>query len=99
MDNSLEIQLDLNKPIKTSFDETESTIRNLITKFRNGEYVSPENIKKANILYAKAKETREKLIKAFATITSRTRHGNRNYNEMYISNPKRVVWAFACRDG
>lgn len=62
MDSSFEIQLDLKKPIKTSFDETESMIRNLITRFKNGEYVSPENIKKANILYVKAKEAREKLI-------------------------------------
>ena len=33
-------------------------------------------------------ETREKLIKAFATINSRTRRGEREYNEMYVSNPK-----------
>ena len=62
MDSSFEIQLDLKKPIKTSFDETESMIRELISKFKNGENVSAENIKKANILYAKAKEAREKLI-------------------------------------
>ncbi|MBQ1612294.1 MAG: HD domain-containing protein, partial [Alphaproteobacteria bacterium] len=40
-------------------------------------------------------ELRETLIKAFATINSHTRRGNRAYNEMYISNPNEVMGVFA----
>ncbi len=40
------------------------------------------------------KETAEKIVKALAAINSNTRIGNRNYNEMYISNP-RVMGVFA----
>ena len=40
-------------------------------------------------------EVREKLIKAFASINSNTRKGNREYNEMYISNPKSPMAVFA----
>ena len=40
-------------------------------------------------------EVREKLIKAFASINSNTRRGNREYNEMYISNPKPPMAVFA----
>ncbi|MBQ8476533.1 HD domain-containing protein, partial [bacterium] len=40
------------------------------------------------------KETREELIRAFASINSNIRKGNRSYNEMYVSNP-RVMGAFA----
>ena len=39
-------------------------------------------------------ETREALIKGFAEIDSNTRLGKREYNEMYISNPK-VMGVFA----
>ncbi len=42
----------------------------------------------------KPKETAEKIVKVFAAINSNTRIGNRNYNEMYISNP-RVMGVFA----
>lgn len=41
------------------------------------------------------KETRDKIIKAFATINSNTRKGDRNYNEMYLSNPKSVMGVYA----
>ncbi|MBQ3642494.1 hypothetical protein II906_11310 [bacterium] len=41
------------------------------------------------------KEIREKLIKAFSSINSNTRRGNRSYNEMYISNPKPPMAVFA----
>ncbi len=40
-------------------------------------------------------ELRDKIIKALATINSNTRRGNRNYNEMYISNPNEVMGVFA----
>ena len=39
-------------------------------------------------------EVREKIIKAFATINSNVRKGNREYNEMYASNPN-VMGVFA----
>lgn len=40
-------------------------------------------------------ELREKIIKALATINSNPRKGNRAYNEMYGSNPERVMGVFA----
>ena len=40
------------------------------------------------------KELQEQIIKALATINSHTRHGERNYNEMYLSNPE-VMGVFA----
>ena len=40
-------------------------------------------------------ETREKIIKALATINSNERKGNREYNEMYGSNPNGVMGVFA----
>ncbi|MCQ2738943.1 MAG: HD domain-containing protein, partial [bacterium] len=40
-------------------------------------------------------EIRDKIIKEFATINSRTRRGDRSYNEMYISNPSEVMGVFA----
>lgn len=40
-------------------------------------------------------ELREKIIKAFAAINSNSRTGNREYNEMYISNPKPPMAVFA----
>ena len=40
------------------------------------------------------KEIQTKLIQAFATINSKTRHGERNYNEMYLSNPE-IMGVFA----
>lgn len=39
-------------------------------------------------------ETREKIIQSLATINSNTRKGNREYNEMYVSNPN-VMGVFA----
>ena len=41
------------------------------------------------------KELRETLIRAFASINSNVRKGNREYNEMYGSNPKDVMAVFA----
>ncbi len=38
--------------------------------------------------------TREKIIRALATINSNTRKGNREYNEMYVSNPN-IMGVFA----
>ena len=40
------------------------------------------------------KDFREKIIKTFATINSNVRNGNREYNEMYASNPN-VMGVFA----
>ena len=40
------------------------------------------------------KEVQTKLIQAFATINSKTRYGERNYNEMYLSNPE-IMGVFA----
>lgn len=40
-------------------------------------------------------ELREKIIRAFASINSNTRKGSRSYNEMYGSNPKKVMAVFA----
>ncbi len=41
------------------------------------------------------KQTREKLIRAFAQINSNKRKGERSYNEMFISNPKNPMAVFA----
>lgn len=41
------------------------------------------------------KESAEKLVRAFSTIKSTIREGNREYNEMYISNPKVPMGVFA----
>lgn len=44
-------------------------------------------------------DVREKIIQAFATINSRTRKGERAYNEMYVTNPEVMgVFAYA-REG
>ena len=40
-------------------------------------------------------ELREKLIKTLAAINSNVRNGKRSYNEMYGSNPRRVMGVFA----
>ena len=40
------------------------------------------------------KEIQTKMIQTFATINSKTRHGERNYNEMYMSNPE-IMGVFA----
>lgn len=40
-------------------------------------------------------EIRNKIIKALGTINSSKRHGNREYNEMYISNPDEPMGTFA----
>lgn len=40
-------------------------------------------------------DIREKIIKAFACINSHKRKGEREYNEMYISNPKPPMAVFA----
>lgn len=40
-------------------------------------------------------ELRETIVRAFASINSNTRKGNRSYNEMYGSNPKEVMAVFA----
>ena len=40
-------------------------------------------------------ELRTKIINAFATINSTIRKGKREYNEMYISNPKPPMGVFA----
>ena len=45
------------------------------------------------------KDIREKIIKAFATINSNVRKGNREYNEMYVSNPNVMsVFAYSTSD-
>jgi len=41
------------------------------------------------------KELAEKIIQSLATINSNTRKGNREYNEMYGSNPNKVMGVFA----
>lgn len=44
-------------------------------------------------------DVREKIIKAFATINSNVRKGNREYNEMYASNPNVMgVFAYSSSD-
>ena len=40
-------------------------------------------------------EIRIKIIKAFSTINSNIRNGERSYNDMYISNPKPIMAVFA----
>ena len=40
-------------------------------------------------------ELREKLIRTLAAINSNVRKGKRSYNEMYGSNPRRVMGVFA----
>ena len=73
-------------------------ISNLIKdtlNFSDDEYIKfvKENGNKA-FEEIEPKEVREKIIKAFAEINSNTRRGNREYNEMYISNPKPPMGVF-----
>ncbi len=58
------------------------------TGMTSKEYVSfiKENENKS-FSEIKPKELRDNIIKAFASINSNIRHGNREYNEMYITNP------------
>ena len=66
------------------------------TDMNDAEYVKfvKENENKA-FTEIEPVETREKIIKALAGINSNTRKGNRAYNEMYGSNPNRVMGVFA----
>ena len=73
-------------------------ISNLIKenlKLNNEEYM---NLVQANvnkpITEIEPKEYQEAIVKALATINSHVRHGQRSYNEMYLSNPE-VMGLFA----
>jgi len=58
-----------------------------------------ETNKNKAIVEIEPKEYQEKLVQAFATINSRTRRGERNYNEMYVSNPHVMgVFAYSAKD-
>ena len=58
-------------------------------KLNNEEYM---NLVQANvnkpITEIEPKEYQEAIVKALATINSHVRHGQRSYNEMYLSNPE-----------
>ena len=74
-------------------------ISNLVKKalnFTDEEYINfvKENANKP-FSEIQPEEAREALIKAFASINSNARKGNREYNEMYISNPKPPMAVFA----
>jgi hypothetical protein len=59
------------------------------------EYVKFVNENKNKALTEiEPEEIRTKLIQAFATINSNVRKGEREYNEMYVTNP-RVMGVFA----
>ena len=66
------------------------------TGMNDTEYVKfvQENSNKS-IQEIRPLEIRDKIIKALATINSNTRRGNREYNEMYISNPDGIMGVFA----
>ena len=51
--------------------------------------------KDKSMLEIEPKNIRNQIIKKFATINSNERKGNREYNEMYISNPRGVMGVFA----
>ncbi len=74
-------------------------ISNLIknaANFSDNDYIEFLNKNKNKSLNEiEPKELQEKLIKAFANINSSALLGERAYNEMYISNPKRPVGVFA----
>ena len=72
------------------------------TGMSDDEYVKfVEKNKNKPMIAIEPKEVRENIIKAFATINSNHRKGNRAYNEMYLSNPKSVmgVYAYNMADG
>jgi len=54
-----------------------------------------EKNKDKSITEIEPKELQERIVKKLATINSNHRKGNRAYNEMYISNPKKVTGVFA----
>ncbi len=65
-------------------------------KMNNTEYIEfVKNNENKSFVEIEPEEIRTKIIKAFASINSRPRIGNRRYNEMYISNPKPPMAAFA----
>ncbi|MBQ4647170.1 MAG: HD domain-containing protein [Candidatus Gastranaerophilales bacterium] len=67
----------VSKLIKQALDMNDEEYLAFVNKYKN-----------KSMLEIEPEEVREKLIKAMAQINSSTRLGNRNYNEMYISNPK-----------
>lgn len=74
-------------------------ISNLVkeaTGMNDDEYVEfVEKYKNKPMTAIQPKETRDKLIKTFATINSNSRKGNREYNEMYLSNPRSIMGVYA----
>lgn len=66
------------------------------TGMDEAEYVKfVEQNKDKSMIELEPKEIREKIIKTFATINSNTRKGQREYNEMYVSNPKEIMGVFS----
>jgi len=66
------------------------------TGMNDEEYI--EFLKKnkdKSMIEIEPKDIRETLIKKYATINSNTRFGSRAYNEMYVSNPDKVMGVFA----
>ena len=70
--------------IKTALNMDDEKYKEFVEKYKNVPLseIEPE-------------ETRAKLIKAFSEINSNIRKGKREYNEMYISNPKPPMAVFA----
>lgn len=68
--------------------------------FNDEEYVSfIQKNQNKSMLEIEPVEAREALIKKFALINSNTRRGNREYNEMYVSNPKvQGCFAYSTKD-
>lgn len=78
-----EDRLFISKLIKEHLNLSEEEYQTLVEENKNKPLCAIE-----------PKELQEEIIKALATINSHTRHGERNYNEMYLSNPE-VMGVFA----
>ena len=66
------------------------------TGMSDDEYVQfVQNNKDKAMTEIEPPKYRDILVKTFATINSNVRFGNREYNEMYISNPRDVMGVFA----
>ena len=74
-------------------NEKNKKIKLLSEKYIN--YINQKNNENKSLSEIKPNTARNKLIKAFAGIKSNVRHGEREYNEMYISNPKPPMAVFA----
>ncbi len=70
-------------------------IKNTLDISTDKDYIDFADKHKNDSFLGIEEEKRNKLIKAYAGIKSKIREGNREYNEMYISNPKTPMAVFA----